>query len=438
MSALTSPTPQTVPPPEHPPVAPAPGPPSSSRRWLWLLGLVVVIGGLLAWRALSRPAAETAPAAPAIRTAVVTVGPLAETVRVAGTTSARNYASVLAPQPRGPERNRPLVIQKIVPSGTWVKAGQELFRFDEADARDHIDDVENQLRSAVLDIDKRKAEQALDTENLQQSLRVAKSDADKARLDFNAREIRASVDQELLKLSVDETEARYKELLADVKQRELSQKADLAILEIARKRTENHLNRHIYDIKFFSIKSPMDGLAVIQTTFRGGEMSTLAEGDQVGAGQPVMKIVNPKSMQIEGLLNQAESGLVRIGQEARVTLDAFPGLEFKGRVYSIGALAVSGFRQQYYIRSVPVKVSIEGADQRLIPDLSAAADVVVHKTENATLAPLAGVKLEDGKSVVYVKTAQGFEKRIVQVGARNTTHAAVISGLKAGEEIRLN
>ncbi|MDX2152637.1 MAG: HlyD family efflux transporter periplasmic adaptor subunit [Bryobacteraceae bacterium] len=398
----------------------------------------MIVAAVATWWALSRPAAQPAPAVPAFRTAVVRTGPLLQTVRVAGTTSARNYASVLAPQPRGPERNRPMVIQKAVASGTWVKAGQELFRFDEADARDHIDDVEDQLRNAELDISKRKAEQELDMENLRQSLRVAKSDVDKARLDFKAREIRASVDQELLKLSVDETEARYNQLLQDVKQREAAQKADLAILEIARKRAENHLNRHLYDIKNFVIKSPMDGLAVIQTTFRGGEMTTLAEGDQVGAGQPLMKVVNPKSMQIEGQVNQTESSLLRIGQEARVTLDAFPGLEFKGKVYSIGALAVSGFRQQYYIRTVPVKVMIDGYDQRMIPDLSAAADVVIGKEENATLVPLGAVQEENGKSVVFVKSANGFERRAVELGARNTTHAAVISGLKAGEEVRLN
>jgi hypothetical protein len=57
-------------------------------------------------------------------------------------------------------------------------------------------------------------------------------------------------------------------------------------------------------------------------------------------------------------------------------VDAFPDLKFKGRIHSIGALATrSGMGESYWVRSVPVKIAIEGNDPRLIPDLSAWAFV---------------------------------------------------------------
>ena len=56
------------------------------------------------------------------------------------------------------------------------------------------------------------------------------------------------------------------------------------------------------------------------------------------------------------------------GSPAReFAFDAFPGLTMKGRIYSIAALASGGWRQNYFIRSIPVRVAIEGSDPRLIP-----------------------------------------------------------------------
>ena len=79
------------------------------------------------------------------------------------------------------------------------------------------DDVHALVVQAESDVRKRIADQAIEAETLQQSLRQAKAAMDKAKLDFAAQEIRTSIDQELLKLSVEEAEATYKELLQEVK-----------------------------------------------------------------------------------------------------------------------------------------------------------------------------------------------------------------------------
>jgi len=42
-----------------------------------------------------------------------------------------------------------------------------------------------------------------------------------------------------------------------------------------------------------------------------------------------------------------------------------------------------------------------------------------------------------GKPFVYVKTAEGFQKREIELGLRNNIHAGVVSGLKAGEAVAL-
>ncbi len=173
-------------------------------------------------------------------------------------------------------------ILKMSPSGSFVKKGDLILEFDAQSIRDRIDDDIATLRDRENDLKKLKVQQALDMENLQQTLRVAKAELDKARLDAKAAEIRTDVDRELLKLSVEEQEARYKELLADVKQKELSQKSELRISEINLQMQKIRVDRSSKDLDKLKIEAAMAGMVVYETINRpGGDTVQIQAGDSV-------------------------------------------------------------------------------------------------------------------------------------------------------------
>jgi hypothetical protein len=180
-------------------------------------------------------------------------------------------------------------------------------------------------------------------------------------------------------------------------------------------------------------------MVVVQSQNRpGGDQVMVAAGDRIIPGQSFMKIVDIASMQVEGTINQAESSSFRVGQEAVITLDAFPGSVYQGKLYSIGALASApGRSATYFLRNVPVRVQILNADTKVIPDLSAAADVLMSRVEMAVQIPAQALERSGGQSFVHVKTAKGFEKRAVKPGVTNGTMLQIAEGLKPGEEVRL-
>jgi len=413
--------------------------PPSGRKWKWIVLLVVLgAGGWVAYRFWANPSVSTQMAAPAaVRTARVQTGTLEKTLRLNGATSSINARDIPAPVIRSPESGREMILLFLVKSGTRVKKGDVLAQIDAQSTLDHMEDVKDELANAENSIRKRIAEQSIDTENLDQSLRVSKSELDKARLNLKGGEMRTTIDKELLQLAVDEAEARHKQLQADVAERIASQKADIRILEIALERQKRHWGRHEVDITRYKIESPMDGLAVVQSTFRGSEMQQIQQGDQVTPGQPLLKVVDVDHMQVDATVNQAESSLLRIGQKARVRLDAFPGIELPGLLYSMNPIAIGSYRQGFFIRNVPVRVRIEGSAKSLIPDLSASVDVFLDRADNALTIPLAALHPEGDGQVVYVRRGDQYEKRGVQVGLRNATHAVVVSGVQAGDEVAL-
>ncbi len=438
MSAIHSPS-AAQPATDRPgPAAPAPAPHLPRKqvvpRLLIVATIVVVIAAAAFYQLKVRPQAAAKTAAVQYRTAVVTAGPFVRTLRVAGSTSARNFANIACPMLRGPDI-RELILMKLAASGARVKKGDIVAEIDSKAAQDHVDDVDSQVQQAKADVKKRGAEQAIEMGTLRQSVQSAKADLDKAKLDAGAADIRTQIDVELLKLSVEEAEAQYKELQSELPLTAAQQKAELRILDLTRIRHERHRDRHAGDIKRLTIAAPIPGLVVMQSTFRGGEMRQIQEGDQMHPGESFMKVVDTASMQLDATVNQVEAEELRIGQTATIGFDAFPGFYMHGKIYAIGALAVGGRFQNFYIRNIPVRILIEGQDPRLIPDLSASGDIRIEEKDNALLLPLSAVRVEGKKTVVTVKTPGGFETRPVELGSQNNTHAVVVSGLQAGDEV---
>ena len=439
MSAIGKPQPVTTP-PAATPVHVTPAPPAGGGKGKWIAALVVIAaiaGGLVYWQRQKAAAQQAASVLSIVRTAKAVTGDLETSIRLTGQTSSLQSVSVIAPKLTGPESGREMILLYMAKSGVRVKKGEVIAQIDAQSLKDHVEDVNDDVQQANSDIRKRQAEQAIDFENLNQTLRVAKANFDKAALERKGGETRTVIDQELLKLAEEEAEAAYNQQLRDVEQKKIIYAAELKILEFTRERHVRHRDRHANDVQRFTIRAPMDGLAVSQPIFRSGEWATIQQGDQVFPGQLFMKVVTPEKMQVEATINQAESESFRIGQEARVSIDAFPGLTLPGKIYSISAIAAGGFRQNNFIRTIPVRVTINGYDPRLIPDLSGSVDVLLSKAANVTKIPRAALQSEAGANVVYVKNGPKWERRTVTVGASNLTEVAVSSGVQPGEEVAM-
>ena len=410
------------------------------RRIVWVFSIVALLacGAYLAianrWGAM-----RAGRRGPAVEIGLARTGSIERTLRLSGTTSAKVFVNIAAPRQEGPEAGRDLILIELVKPGSFVKKGELLARIDAQALKDHVDDLADTIQQAQADIVKRQAEQAVEWEDLQQTVRVAKADLDKARLDYQAATLLAGIERELLKLSVDEATARYQELLKRSALKKEAGLAELRILELTAQRHRNHRDRHARDLTRFTIQSPMDGLAVMETVWREADMGQVQKGDQVRPGQIFMKVVDPSAMRVRAFANQAESVDLRPGQKAAIRLDAFPDLRLTGEVSSVGALASSsGWRQSYFVRRVPVDVDIDGQDARLIPDLSASADVALAQAGPSVVVALSALRRKGNETFVTVRSEGRFSTRRVTLGLADNVQAQIESGLAAGEEVRLN
>jgi multidrug resistance efflux pump len=332
-----------------------------------------------------------------------------------------------------------LVLQKLTRSGTHVGKGDVVAEFDRVFMLNRVEDFRSSVAQTDASFIKLKAELEAGKKAHQQTIDSAKADLDKAQLDIKTIPVQSAMEAERLRLALEEAQAKYKQLQAEAKFFDVGLQAQLRNAQIEVEQARIDLRRAEANADRMVLKAPIDGLLVVQNTFRGNEFQQIQEGDQLWPGMQMLQIVDASSMVVNAMVNQADVERLRIGAKAKVRFDAFPDLELPAHVYSIAAVTRPGGNRGTYVKEIPVRLKLDGLDPRVIPDLSVSADVEIESLPDATIAPLAALFTDDGgkTSYAFVRNGEVWDRRTVRIGLRNRLMAAVESGLRPGEVVAL-
>ena len=330
-----------------------------------------------------------------------------------------------------------MVIHALAKPGTHVKKGEIVAEFDRQFALLRLDDYKATLVTNESSFKRLEADLEVSRKAHEQLIQVAKNEVDKAALDLKTIPVRSAIETERLKLAYEEAQARYKQLLSEVKYVRIGEQAQMRNAELELQQTRIEVKRAEANAERLVSRAPIDGLVVVQNTFRGTEFGQIQQGDQIFPGMLFMQIVDPSSMVINANINQVDVEQLRVGARAQVRFDAYPDLELPAKVVSIGAITKTGGFRPTYFKEVPVQLKLEKIDPRVIPDLSVSCDVIVESDQDTIVAPREGIFTENGKPFVYVQNGPSFMRRAVELGVVNHTATAVKSGLRPGEVIAL-
>ena len=333
-----------------------------------------------------------------------------------------------------------LILQQLVKPGTTVKKGDTIAEFDRQFMLLRLDDYRVAVQQQELDMKKLVANLDVTRKARQQDIDTARGAVEKAKLDLRTTPVRSEIDTVRLQLALEEADAQFKQLQMADPFSEISEMSAIRNEELDFKKAQIELRRAEANADKMIAKAQIDGLTVMQNIFRGSEFAQIQQGDQLSPGQFYMQIVDTRSMVINAVVSQMDIDKMKIGSKARVRFDAYPDLELPAHIYSIGAMTKPGGMRASYVKDVPVKLKLDTLDPRVIPDLSVAVDVIAESEQAAVVAPLESVFRDAGtaKPFVFVRAADGWLRREVELGLANNTRVAVRSGLKPAEVIALN
>lgn len=183
-------------------------------------------------------------------------------------------------------------------------------------------------------------------------------------------------------------EARSKQLLAQeyVSKQEYDQSRQAlksAQAQLALARAQNERDRA--NLGFTVIRSPVDGVVIDRVVDLG---QTVAASFQT----PVLiKIAQDLSeMRIDTSFAEADIGLIREGQKARFTVDAFPNRSFMGDVQQI---RLNPTNQQNVV-TYNVRINVANPEQVLLPGMTAYVNIGVQKRNDVLLVPNAALRFK--------------------------------------------
>ncbi|MGH7246587.1 MAG: efflux RND transporter periplasmic adaptor subunit [Pseudomonadota bacterium] len=363
-----------------------------------------------------------------------------------GTTSAELSGGSSGPSAIGssssPMGDFSLVLQKVVPPGSHVKKGDVIAEFDRQYMLQRLDDYRASLVIAENAMKVERAQIEVTRKAHDQLVASAKGDLDKARLDMLTIPVLSAIDTERTKLALAEAEARYKQLLGEVKYVDISEQAQIRNDEISLEETRIEFKRAEANAGKLVVKAPIDGLTVMDSTWRGDQLDQIQAGDELYPGQPVLSVVDPRSLLVNANVNQVDAQRLRIGDKVRIRFDAYPDLELPGHVYSIASMPRSGGFRASFIGQLPVRILLDKLDPRVIPDLSVSADVILGAEPDATVAPLAAIFRDagtrDSRPYVFLRGPAGWIRKEVELGVANNIDVSVRSGLKPGDTVALD
>jgi RND family efflux transporter MFP subunit len=197
---------------------------------------------------------------------------------------------------------------------------------------------------------------------------------------------------------------------------------DLAAARAAVEQAEAQVELARSALKELTIVSPVDGVIAERQIVVGAVASPLT---------PIVSIVGPE---LEVALSVEESALRRIepGQAAQITVAAFPGRAFEGRVKVVAPTV------DPRSRTAVVKVVAGGdAPGKLRPGMFARVALVAEQKSGVLALPTAAL-LPDGEPAVMVLGADGALRKVaVQLGMRTADRVEVVGGLAEGDRVAL-
>ncbi len=175
-----------------------------------------------------------------------------------------------------------------------------------------------------------------------------------------------------------------------------------------------------------ALRAPFDGIVADVTTEVGEWITPSPPGLPI---PPVIVLLDDRATYVSAPMDEVDVGRVRVGLPVRVTMDAYPGRVFPGRVTRV-APYVQDVEDQN--RTFEIEVEFDDADfaRRLPPGSSADVEIIENARGGVLRIPTDSL-MEGGRVLV----AQGgrLTSRTVRTGLKNWQFVEVHEGLEAGD-----
>ena len=147
---------------------------------------------------------------------------------------------------------------------------------------------------------------------------------------------------------------------------------------------------------------------------------------------PAVDLIDDSCIYVSAPIDEVDAAQLKVGMTGRITLDAYRGKHFGGKVRRIAPYVLAVEKQA---RTVEVEVEFDhpGEARHLLVGYSADIEVVITTRDNVVRIPTPA--LMPGNRVLVLGAAGKLEKRHIETGLANWEYTEVKTGLSRGDRV---
>jgi len=235
------------------------------------------------------------------------------------------------------------------------------------------------------------------------------------------------------KRELERVKARANSELAKARANLESQKANLELKSERFEKTKEMLEKA-------TIRATKPGLVVYASTgnSRRWRSTPIQEGVEVFDNESIIRMPDLATLAARVNIHETDIAKVKVGQKARIRLDAMPDKELEGEVKKVSPMASSENRWlNPDVMVYETDVAITSDPDDLTPGMSATAEIIIAELADVLYVPVQAVTSVKGHRICWVKTADGPELRELETGYCTDKFVEIKSGLHEGEPVYL-
>ena len=309
------------------------------------------------------------------------------------------------------------VEQVLVDVGDHVSTGQTIVKVVQTELQLTLDQQRASLQQARARLGL--GDNAEEFKDVRNAPEVKKAAADLADAEQKYLRAKTLFEQGLLpKQSFDEAESRHS--------------AAKAAYDLSVQTVENLRAALAQSKAATSLAQKKVGDSNIRAPFAGQvKERTVTQGQYLKVQTPVMVIVNIDPMRVRLRVPEKMAAWVKTGQEVSVTVEAYPGRTFKGKITRINP----SVDQQ--TRAFEVEALIDNRESLLKPGFFVKATIPSNYVVDALFVPEEALLYVYGVYKVFVIDGNTVKEREVKIGEHSGDGVEVVEGLTQGERIAI-
>lgn len=197
---------------------------------------------------------------------------------------------------------------------------------------------------------------------------------------------------------------------------------------------QNRSNYKGTDVRlgYSTILAPVSGTIISKNVTVGEIVAGPLGGGSLTVPTAIAEIADLNDLEVRVDVDEVDIGKVKVGQEAIISVDAYPDKVFKGVVKEIATMTSS--RREVGI-TYRVKAHIENPEKILKLGMTANVDFIMRSRKQVLTVPKNAILAQEGRNFVFTVSDNIVDKKEIITGIEGEEFFEIASGLQPGEMV---